>query len=182
MNGYKTKKELLCGVTYDEVFSTVNKLFFNVGNGLDIGETFYKLYNLAAISINENIKKESFFALLKGNFNNRILFANTYQEMFELAERIIKAGNERKENICYYKVTFDKDAFLEEILPCEESIFEKILKTVETYKSTNTEFLSKEEKASLEEQIITLKTLVSLLETDNKKDIRFVTNFFNTTI
>ena len=102
--------------------------------------------------------------------------------MFELAERIIKAGNERKENICYYKLTFDKDAFLEEILPCEESIFEKILKTVETYKSTNTEFLSKEEKASLEEQIITLKALVSLLETDNKKDIRFVTNFFNTTI
>ena len=144
------------GVTYDEVFCTLNRLFEDLTDGWGIAETFSNLVSMAKKVQNEpNCKEEcAIIVYRKGdNINDE-----DYVYCQKMNELMLK-DSWIKENIHFLKVCFYEDASLEELTIMDETTFEDIKSTVESYLLTNADVLSEIEKEKYKKQINILEHL-----------------------
>lgn len=151
---FKLNKELLKGVTHDEVFINIRHIFANVNNGWDIAQTYSKLF---AAAQHGGEKTTMFFAVVKLELSDYIHCAKCFTEVKAKAKNSLAEGNGTVE---YYKVDFFEDAFLSEIAPIPVSMSERILETVKAYYCTNKDVLDIDTIASLGEQVAYLTNIV----------------------
>lgn len=154
------KKNILNGVTYDELFTTIRNMLNGVEDGWGIAKTFHELYEKAnetqKLQITETKRKEIYF-IVDENYYDEISIQNDIL-VGSLEDIIIQLDKldrkiEGNKGISFYRVVFAEDAYLEEITPTINSIETAILNTLKAYRTNNFDVLSDYEKYSLEKQI-----------------------------
>ena len=152
MKNYEVKKSLLKGVTYDEVFCELRDLLSTVKNGWDFAKVFSELYLIA-----KNRNKDMFIGVIETELFDNIYCFDTFEKVM-LSIYTKKAG--LKSKIRYYKISFQEDAFLDELKEVPNTMTRKLLNTVMAYYETNSDVLEDEESLSVYEQICHLEKML----------------------
>lgn len=153
MANYK-EKIILNGVTYDELFCKFNELVCGLKNGWDIAKVYSKLYNIA-----KKRNQDIFIAIICTELYDEIYCVDTFDKAIEF---VYRKKNGVKAEIKYYKIGFYDDAFLYELKNVENTMTQRMLKTITAYFEINQEVLSEEENLNIYEQICYLEKMVWL--------------------